>query len=119
MPNTPNQAVARRWAIRTEARKAFIEMQTCDAIRRATLGRNRVHKGPWEVGTHVYFWRKDRGSGKKDKGTWKGPGVVVGIQQDNIWISVAADAILVAPEQLREAHEEELWAPGHDEVPGY
>ena len=53
MHNSPTEAVTRRYRIRTAARCAFIEMQTCDVIRRAALSRSRIHKGPWESGSYI------------------------------------------------------------------
>ena len=35
---------------------------------------------------------------------------------ENVWVSNGSEAILVATPQLREATEEELWAPGLDEL---
>ena len=50
------------------------------------------------------------------KGAWRGPAIVVGHQgEENTWVSNGGEAVLVAREQLREAVEEECWAPGLDE----
>ena len=42
--------------------------------------------------------------------------MVIGHQGENVWVSTGGEAVLVAPEQLREAHKEELWEPGLDEL---
>ena len=65
-----------------------------------------------EVGTYVCYWRLYSGM----KGAWRGPAIVVGHQgEENTWVSNGGEAVLVAREQLREAVEEECWAPGLDE----
>eukprot|EP00969_Alexandrium_andersonii_P276992 12243541-Alexandrium_andersonii.AAC.1 len=38
---TPTESIGRRYQVRTAARRAFVEMQTCDTLKRASLGRNR------------------------------------------------------------------------------
>eukprot|EP00969_Alexandrium_andersonii_P264720 11700441-Alexandrium_andersonii.AAC.1 len=90
-------------------------MQTCDTLKRASLGRHRVHHGPWESGTYVSWWRVPKGVGVKGSagvtakgGHWKGPGIMIGHQKENVWVSSGGEAVSVAPEQLREAVEEEL-----------
>ena len=68
------------------------------------------------MGDYVFWWRLPRG---KSKGTWRGPGVVIGQQGESVWVSHGNSTVLVAKEQLRKAVAEELWAPGLDEVKLY
>ena len=105
--------LARRYRIRTAARCAFVEMQNDDSLRRALLARSRVHRGDFEPGTYVYWWRIPK---HKTEGVWRGPGVVIGNKGDSVWVSCGTYTILCAREQLREAVSEELWAPGLDET---
>ncbi len=74
MLNTPSESMAKRLKMRTEARVAFIRMQTCDVLRRAALSRVRVKRAPAEAGSYVY-WRR-RPNGPSRPGLWKGPGIL-------------------------------------------
>ena len=48
--NTPAGAMARRMQMRTEARAAFVRMQTFDTLRRAMLSRIRPRRAGWAAG---------------------------------------------------------------------
>ena len=114
MLTTPSESIARRMQIRTEARAAFVRMQTCETLRRAALARTRPHRGNWTAGSYVYWWRLVNNSNRR--GIWKGPGIVIGMQDTNVWVNTGGEAVLVAPEQSRLAEDEELWSPGLDEM---
>ena len=57
---TPGSAIAKQSALREAARKAYIEVDSCDRMRRALLTRSRPMRGPWPLGSLVYFFRKQR-----------------------------------------------------------
>ena len=80
-------------------------MRAEDKIRRSTLQRTRVKPRDVAEGEMVLFWRKDK---NHKKGAWRGPGVVVGRQQDNYWIARGGRCQLCAPEHVRPASPEEL-----------
>ena len=95
----------RQAALRASARVAFHKSQTDDRLRRALLQRARTTSRPLETGESVHFWhrRKDR-----KRGEWKGPGVIVGKQGCNYWISFGGRCRLTAPEHVRPASPEEI-----------
>ncbi len=60
------------------------------------------------IGGDVRTGRADRACGRAQVSSLATNG--------NTWVSSGGEAIMVAPEQLREAMEEELWAPGLDDL---
>ena len=46
--------------IRAAANRAFFELDTDDAVRRALVGRVRPPRGPFLPGQLVYYWRNSR-----------------------------------------------------------
>ena len=96
---------AREVAIRTAARAAYHHVQTDDQVRRALAGRARVQARIPNIGERVFFYRLARNN---KRGTWQGPGVVIGREQENIWVSKGGRCLLCAPEHVRLATNEEL-----------
>ena len=100
-----DDAYHRRESIRVAAKIAFLKIRTKDKIRRGSLQRTRVSPEDLPKGSMVLFWRKDK---NHKKGAWRGPGVVIGRQQTNFWVSSGGRCYLCAPEHLRLASPEEL-----------
>ena len=96
---------SREVAIRTAARAAYHHVQTDDRVRRALAGRARVQARAPDVGERVFFYRLARNN---KRGTWQGPGMVIGKEQENIWVSKGGRCLLCAPEHVRLATNEEL-----------
>ena len=64
---------------RESARRAFIEIDNDQAMRRAVLRRVRPHRGHHASGTHVMYWRQNQ---------WRGPGRVIHQEDQHVvWIS--------------------------------
>ena len=83
------------------------------AARRALQGRPRVQRGDFQTGDWVYVYRKTKVAGgaaraRQDAGEWIGPGVLVGQEGDNFWVSRGGRCMLCAREHLRHAESEEL-----------
>ena len=57
---TPGSEMAKQVALRDAVRRAFIEVDSDDRMRRAILARNRPMRGPFPPGSLVYFYRKLR-----------------------------------------------------------
>ncbi|CAE7640576.1 RE2, partial [Symbiodinium sp. KB8] len=95
----------REAAIRGAARTAFFRTNTDDKFRRALLQRARVAPGEAQVGEMVCFLRKEKN--RKDP-HWRGPGVAIGHEGQNTWVSFAGRCHLCAPEHLRRASAEEV-----------
>ena len=102
---TPDDAQHRRDAIRAAAKIAFMKVRAEDKVRRGSLQRARVRGRDLANGEMALFWRKDKNN---KKGAWRGPGVVIGRQQDNYWIARGGRCQLCAPEHIRPASPEEL-----------
>ena len=87
-------------AQRESARIAFIKADNDQTLRRAFLRRARPHRGHFQTGTHLMFWRKNQ---------WQGPGRVI-VQEDPsvIWISHFGHVYRVAPEHVRLLSEREV-----------
>lgn len=90
--------------MRQEARKAFIDADNEDRVRRAVERRTRPERGPFHPGCKVYVWRpgKRSGEGEPIPWFWRGPGTVIGsCGHDKIWVSSGTKVLKCAPEQLR------------------
>ena len=95
----------RQSLIRASARVAFHRSQVDSRLRKALLQRARTTSRQLEVGESVHFWhqRKDR-----RRGQWEGPGVIVGTEGNNYWISRGGRCRLKAPEHVRPSSPEEI-----------
>ena len=95
----------RQSIIRASARVAFHNSQTDSRLRKSLLQRARTVSRKLEVGESVHFWhqRKDR-----RRGQWEGPGLVVGTENGNYWISRGGRCRLKAPEHVRPSSPEEV-----------
>ena len=77
----------RSTAIRMATRKAALELQDSDDLRRALAARPRPTK-QFAVGDKVAYWRRGKGQGFKQGGArWHGRATVVGFQGDNLNVS--------------------------------
>ncbi|CAK0798448.1 unnamed protein product [Prorocentrum cordatum] len=62
--------LARRMAIRTAARTAFVELQNSQALRRALLRKPRVTRISYQNGDLVFYWRLRKGTKLHDEEIW-------------------------------------------------
>ena len=84
--------------------------QTCEIhaakelLRKAASDRTR-HVESTAIGDMIFFYRryptKNARALQAQRGCWLGPGVVIGHQGQNAWVSFAGRCYLVAPEHLR------------------
>ena len=103
--------------MRRIAQKAFVECNAQTAIRKTLHGRPRVSPS-FEAGDYVYVHRvpkarKLRG-GQVEKfevgaarPMWVGPGTIVLVEDNNLWISMMGELWKAAKEQCRQATSEE------------
>ena len=110
---SPGDDWKKKQTIRIAARDAFLKTQATDALARANLGKPRVHHGDFNQGQFVYLYRKCKVTGgmarrRPEVGEWIGPGVIVGKEGDNYWVSRGGRCLLCAKEHLRSAESEEL-----------
>ncbi|CAE7240458.1 RE1 [Symbiodinium sp. CCMP2592] len=97
--------VVRAQAIRLAARRALVEADNEDKVRRAIEHRTRKERGPFSVGDLVYYYRKLVGN----KGVWKGPGRIIGMLENRsrIWVCHGKKVLRCCPEQLRGLSEDQ------------
>eukprot|EP00435_Cladocopium_sp_Y103_P028612 s1421_g7.t1 len=90
---------------RESARLAFVQADHSEKLRRAFLRRQRPHRGHFQSGAFVMFWRPGKG---EYPGQWHGPGRVI-IQESEhvIWVSHSSRLYRVAPEHVRKLSERE------------
>jgi hypothetical protein len=88
---------------RTQARKAFIEADNCNSLRRALLRRSRPLRDSYEEGDWVLYWKR-KGGNLRIRGMWHGPARIVMLEGRRIvWLVHANKLIRASPEQLRPA----------------
>ena len=81
----PNDACLRSTEIRLAARRAMVEMDNVDKVKRATEHSSRPQP-EFDIGDYVYYWRVSKESEKY--GIWKGPARVIGkIDSSKLWIA--------------------------------
>ncbi|CAK0825635.1 unnamed protein product, partial [Prorocentrum cordatum] len=107
--------LARRMAIRTAARTAFVELQNSQALRRTLLRKPRVARINYQNGDLAFYWRLRKGTKLHE---WRGPAVVISpAGASNFWLSHGAGTVQVSHEQLRPAEDGEIWWPGQGDDP--
>ncbi|CAE7221929.1 GIP [Symbiodinium sp. CCMP2592] len=98
---------AREHTVRIAAKEAYFKVRNDAKLRKGLLQRSRVGGPELDVGCHVFFYRKPKNN---KNWVWHGPGVVIGREGPNYWVSFSGRCHLVAPEHLRLASSEELGA---------
>lgn len=134
----PESAMAKTLQIREAARIAQIRLDTSSRVRRALLRQSTPTRGPFPVGSYVYFFRRQQPSKVSASGknyNWFGPARVIGVELRNprrledpedategtaphsYWLRYGPSMVLSTGEQLRFASEDELLAAHY--VPSY
>lgn len=75
---TPTTRFHRQVQRRTAAREACIKASNCEALRRAELRRVRPSRGPFPVGSYVFYYDKPMGNSKHGPNNWRGIARVIG-----------------------------------------
>ena len=100
----PNDACLRSTEIRLAARRAMVEMDNVDKVKRATEHSSRPQP-EFDIGDYVYYWRVSKESEKY--GIWKGPARVIGkIDSSKLWIAHGNKVLRCSPVQLQAVSEE-------------
>ena len=79
----PQSQMARTLNIREAARVAQIRMDTDSRVRRALLRQSTPTRGPFPVGSYVYFFKTQPQHGAQRQYRWFGPGRVIGVELRN------------------------------------
>ncbi|CAE7717731.1 RE2 [Symbiodinium sp. CCMP2592] len=103
---TTDKRRQREVAVRTAARLAFFRSQVDIKLRRSLIQRARVKKTEYSPGEMVCFFRYDKASTKR--GRWRGPGLILGREGPNWWVSYAGRCHLCAEEHMRPSTAEEV-----------
>ena len=90
--------------LRSRARRAFLEADNSQAIRRASLRRSNPVRGPYVAGMWVLYWVKKSSPNRLAAGRWHGPAKVICSEGKSvIWLAHGTNIIRAAPENLRPA----------------
>ena len=93
-----------RLELRCAARKAFLEADNSQAIRRAVLRRSTPARGPYSAGSWVLYWTKKSSPNRLAAGRWHGPAKVICQEgQSIVWVAHGPTILRRAPENLRPA----------------
>lgn len=124
----PQSQMARTLQIRETARVAQVRMDTDSRVRRALLHQSTPTRGPFPVGSYVYFYKVQPQPQESRTFKWFGPGRVIGVELRNprrlededppteggaphsYWIRYGPSVVLASGEQMRFASEDELLA---------
>ncbi|CAK0827876.1 unnamed protein product, partial [Prorocentrum cordatum] len=97
--------------IRAAANRAFFELDSDDAVRRAMVGRVRPPRGPFVPGQLVFYWHEVKHvKSKRLQGEhgWRGPAIVLATEgHTRLHLSYRGVPVLVMPEQVRHASRSE------------
>ena len=105
---TADRRRQREVALRTAARIAFYRSQVDVKLRKSLIQRARVKKGSYSIGEMVCFYRLGKSGTTSKRGQWRGPGLILGNDGGNWWISYGGRCHLVAEEHMRPSTAEEL-----------
>jgi len=88
--------------LRVLARKAFIDSDNSQAIRKALLRKSRGEITEWSCGQPCMFWDKRKSTNMLEKGRWCGPAQVVLVESKTIvWITHMNRILRCARDNLR------------------
>ena len=97
-----DEAFIRANKVRYEARRAFIEADDEDRLRRAIEHRTKPDRGPHLPGTKMLVWRPGGSIKSLNVHCWRGPGTVLSnTDGSRCWVSFASKILRCAPKQLR------------------
>ena len=105
---TADRKRQREMAVRAAARVASFRSQVDVKLRKGLIQKARVKRGEYAIGEMVCFYRLDKAGTTSKRGRWRGPGLILGQEGGNWWISYAGRCHLVAEEHMRPSTAEEL-----------
>ena len=105
--DTPGTKFFRRQQLRMAARSSFAQSSNDAALRRAELRQIRPSRGPFHIGTYVFYY--DAQQVEPGPNGWRGIARVIGKEGNStVWISHRGILLAVSPEHLAHAHAEEV-----------
>ena len=107
LAETPGTRFYRQNVIRMQARESFARAANDSALRRAELRKARPSRGPFPVGTYVFYW--DSADKRSSPCFWRGVARVIGHEgSSTVWLAHRGILVAVSPEHLSRAYEEEI-----------
>ena len=92
-----------RLTLMSAAQRALAAQRCSRALATAASSRSRgeaVQTSHFKVGDQVMYWRQTKK--KSDWSSfWHGPGIVIGVETPNLWVSHGGSTLKCAPRQLR------------------
>ena len=79
----PRSQMAKTLNVREAARIAQVRMDTDSRVRRALLRQSTPTRGPFPIGSYVYFYKTQQQPGASRQYRWFGPGRVIGVELRN------------------------------------
>ena len=93
--------------LRFLAREAFVQTSNSEALQRAELRRVRPSRGPFPVGSYVFFF--DAADREPGPSCWRGVARVVGHEGSHtVWLSHRGLIVAASPEHLAFAFDDEI-----------
>ena len=100
--STEAEVFQRKMQIRAEARKALVDADNSQAIRRAILRQSRGREHDWKCGELCMVWDKRKAPNILEKGRWVGPcQVVMHETRTIVWVTHLNRLLRVARENMR------------------
>ncbi len=107
---------AQRIAIQSAAQRSIVGLRFSRALSRAFLARSRASStepvaNQLQIGDQVFYWRGINQKGTKSSNwalRWRGPAVVIGREQNNLWLSHRGACLKCSCRHVRHALPEEL-----------
>ena len=104
---TPSSRFYYKSKLRFSAREAFVKVSNSEALKRAELRQVRPSRGPFPVGTWVFYY--DASDQTPGPLCWRGVARVIGHEGSHtIWVSHRGIILAVSPEQLSLAFQQEV-----------
>ena len=104
---TPSSRFYQKSKLRFTAREAFVQVSNSEALKRAELRKVKPSRGPFPVGSYVFYY--DAADQQPGPSCWRGVGRVVGHEGSHtIWVSHRGLLLAVSPEHLSFAMDEEV-----------
>ena len=107
---TPGTRFYQKTKLRFAAREAFVQVSNSEALKRAELRKVKPSRGPFPVGTYVFYFDASVDQGQHPgPSCWRGVARVIGHEGSHtIWLSHRGLLLAVSPEHLAFAFDQEV-----------
>ena len=106
---TPGARFYKQLQLRTAAREACVRTANSDVLRRAELRKVRPSRGPFPVGSFVFYYDTSGADAKHGPHCWRGIARVLGHDGSHtVWLSHRGILVAASPEHLSLADDDEV-----------